>query len=512
MNSLANKLVYAALLALFVSLAYGLDYLYLTDEEMTSWGERIKFRHGDTLDGIVRSNSQIAIAQNPVFYDHVITTANDFWHGIGYDPQFLGPPPTFNAPPVFIPMDINTLRSHSNYFLAMEMNKTVMLDFRGGTAYAYTWERGTPFDSSDFQIIQWTDHCRIFSDSPIRVKGRITGQVTVGSSSSIEIEDDIRYSDSDSLTGITPATSTNFLALASGGDIKIRNTPANGRENSNGLGYNQTDHRFTSIVITAALYALGGGFTFENQNDTDSGYVCDCTPDDRGTIYLYGGVVQRRRGYLHRSTRNSTGYMPHFRFDSRLRFWNDGVLNPSEYPTTPDTLDFGDIVIGATEWDTLHVVIGIPSSLGAVYATSSFHALRIDPLYGTHFVIPVSITPTQARIYWGVLNVSTSYHYYQIVLRARGVPGMNAAPIDLTAYPNPFNLSTMLRYSISEPGPVKIVLYDVLGREAQRFESFAETVGEHSVQIDASNLGSGVCFAHLTASGQRVTQKLLLVK
>jgi hypothetical protein len=135
----------------------------------------------------------------------------------------------------------------------------------------------------------------------------------------------------------------NYVGIVSEGDIKIANTWANGSERSSGLGRNQTNQNLTSIAITAAVVALGrnetlftGSFTFENQNDTDSGYVCTpcgCTSNPGGDPpNCAGGPYQgdRRgrsicgfdnattRGYVHRSCCGGTGYLKRYRYDERF--------------------------------------------------------------------------------------------------------------------------------------------------------------------------------------------------
>ncbi|MBU1984273.1 DUF4900 domain-containing protein, partial [bacterium] len=71
MNRLQRILLFGLMLGALVGAAQALNYLWLSDEEMTVFGDRIKFWHGDTLDGPVHSNSQIAIMQDPAFFDHV---------------------------------------------------------------------------------------------------------------------------------------------------------------------------------------------------------------------------------------------------------------------------------------------------------------------------------------------------------------------------------------------------------------------------------------------------------
>jgi hypothetical protein len=327
---------------LYVETRNFVDYMYLTGKERTRFGDYIKFWHGDTLMGRVHSNDTIAIMQDPVFYGLVSTTAPDFWHGTGYNPHFYGPRPVFRAKMVLIPDNAENLRSgaalQGNFVASSNPPKTVRAYFTGSAVHMYRWPTGSEFDPRDNWIIdiaqggaEVTGTC-IFVDGPLEVlgdtlhDGAFTGKVTIGSSQNLRILDNIRYVSSAFPLGTTPLTSNDVLGLVSEGDVKIANTPANGRANSGfpcgQSGSAQNDSRRTDITITAAIVALGESFTFENQNDPDSGYVYNCGngggPDDRGTIYLFGSVTQARRGYVHRSTQTSTGYLKQYQYDTRL--------------------------------------------------------------------------------------------------------------------------------------------------------------------------------------------------
>ena len=514
MNTVKNTLLFLLLSAVFVGAAQAISYVWFTDEEMTPFGDRIKFRHGDTLYGPVHSNSQIASMEDPVFYDVVSTTECDFWCGASAQPMFLGPAPVFRAARMAVPRwpesVQNTAVQQGNFFAWS--GSMAMLVFTGDYITVYRWPVGVPFDSTGVcQIIVVTHPTCLFFDCTVRVKGIVSGQVTLGSSQQIQIEDDIRYADADSLTGATPITSQNLLALVAADDIKIRNTPANGRWNSGGLGLAQPNRNLTSVVITALLYAVSS-FTFEQQNDPDSGYVFDGAPDNRGTIYLYGGVYQMRRGYVHRSNLGSTGYLNRYRYDQRLRTMLPFGLRDALAPGTTDTLDFGEVAFGTTVWDTAQVYTYFPGTLGSVYASYPFWAVRTPPFEGNHFVIPVRFTPPGIAQYRGFLSVATQEHYYQIPLVGRGVPPEGAGILVMNVAPNPFNLVTTIRYVLPEPAAVKITLYDILGRSARQLDVPPQSAGDHSLMLNASGLASGVYFATIEAAGQGATHKILLLK
>ncbi len=308
---------------LYVSVRNFADYMYLSNYERTNFGDQIKFWSEDTLNGRVHSNDTIAIMGRPVFYDVVTTHAPEFWEGVGYNPEFHIPP-IFRAPIVQIPEFAENLRTFATNYYAPGNNKQMRIRIIGALADVWTWDLGVAFDSTEAQHDQiplgGSDKC-IFTETPLEFWGfDITGSVTVGSAQLVRLMDDVRVGGG---TSGTPeyrvlSSNTNYVGIVSEGQVKIANTPANGRENSNGAGFSQGNPALTDIVINAAIVALGESFTFEQQNDLDSGYVSSTIPDDRGTIYLYGSLTQLRRGYVHRTNNQSTGYAKQYRYDSRF--------------------------------------------------------------------------------------------------------------------------------------------------------------------------------------------------
>jgi len=79
-------------------------------------------------------------------------------------------------------------------------------------------------------------------------------------------------------------------------------------------------------------------------------------------------------------------------------------------------------------------------------------------------------------------------------------------------YPNPFNPTTDIKFSIPKSGVVKIVVFDILGREVRTLVNEFRQTGEYNISFDASNLASGVYFYRLEANDFTQTKKMLLIK
>ena len=83
----------------------------------------------------------------------------------------------------------------------------------------------------------------------------------------------------------------------------------------------------------------------------------------------------------------------------------------------------------------------------------------------------------------------------------------------LSAYPNPFNSTTQIRYTVPQSGRVSLTLYDLLGREVRVLTDDVMTAGDHRAALDAGDLASGIYFIRLSGAGEReITRKLLLVR
>jgi hypothetical protein len=82
----------------------------------------------------------------------------------------------------------------------------------------------------------------------------------------------------------------------------------------------------------------------------------------------------------------------------------------------------------------------------------------------------------------------------------------------LQNYPNPFNPTTNIKFSLPNTGLVKLVVFDVLGREVATLVNEVKSAGNYTADFDASTLSSGVYFYRLESGNFTETKKMLLVK
>jgi len=84
-------------------------------------------------------------------------------------------------------------------------------------------------------------------------------------------------------------------------------------------------------------------------------------------------------------------------------------------------------------------------------------------------------------------------------------------------FPNPFNQSTMIRFSVPIPVQVDVMVYDMNGREIIRLMSANVEAGYYSVMWDGKNsigavVGSGIYFYAVTAGWYREVGKMVFLK
>lgn len=79
-------------------------------------------------------------------------------------------------------------------------------------------------------------------------------------------------------------------------------------------------------------------------------------------------------------------------------------------------------------------------------------------------------------------------------------------------YPNPFNPTTMIKFGIPESGFVMMNIYNILGEIVLQPVNGNFNAGTYSVEIDGSDLPSGMYIYTLRTSSTSITKKMMLLK
>jgi hypothetical protein len=79
-------------------------------------------------------------------------------------------------------------------------------------------------------------------------------------------------------------------------------------------------------------------------------------------------------------------------------------------------------------------------------------------------------------------------------------------------YPNPFNPTTKIQYQLPTGSNVKVVVYDVLGKEVSVLVNEYQNAGSYTTNFNASNLASGIYFCRMEAGNFVKVNKMILLK
>ncbi|MFA6979188.1 MAG: T9SS type A sorting domain-containing protein [Ignavibacteriaceae bacterium] len=79
-------------------------------------------------------------------------------------------------------------------------------------------------------------------------------------------------------------------------------------------------------------------------------------------------------------------------------------------------------------------------------------------------------------------------------------------------FPNPFNPSTSISYSLPKAGVVTLAIFNTLGQKVKEVVNGFQEVGNYTVSINASDLSSGNYIYNINLNGQSINKKMLLLK
>ena len=93
-----------------------------------------------------------------------------------------------------------------------------------------------------------------------------------------------------------------------------------------------------------------------------------------------------------------------------------------------------------------------------------------------------------------------------------------ASGLQLTAFPNPFNPSTTLRYYLPEAANIRMAVYDLAGRQVRILEvGIHREAGWHLLQWNGrdgagNRLASGIYLIRLSMGSESTSRRVVLLK
>ena len=140
--------------------------------------------------------------------------------------------------------------------------------------------------------------------------------------------------------------------------------------------------------------------------------------------------------------------------------------------------------------------------------------IRSPLIYGDGPLIIGSDRPVEQSdlLFYGLIDEVRISNVVRDYLRVDDPESVQPVSFGLSAYPNPFNGSTQIRFSLDRTSATTLVVYDLLGCEVARLMDSRLTAGDHSIVWDASDMPSGIYPIFLTADNLTETRKIVLIR
>ncbi len=144
--------------------------------------------------------------------------------------------------------------------------------------------------------------------------------------------------------------------------------------------------------------------------------------------------------------------------------------------------------------------------------------------YTVDLIVPTGVVSLETRLHVYSTFVGTVYFDDLDVEKISSTTGVKSVSantphiFDLSNnYPNPFNPSTKIEYSVPTNGLVSLFVYNILGQRVRTLANSPMAAGQYSVTWDGRNdagsaLSSGVYFYRLQAGSMAIVKKMLLLK
>ena len=200
------------------------------------------------------------------------------------------------------------------------------------------------------------------------------------------------------------------------------------------------------------------------------------------------------------------------------------VSNPNI--TTPVNINWSKSASGVTyKWkfgapDVTNVILNLASNNNGADTLLTVTPAAVDGILAGLGLNPGDSVVGKWAV-WAFLNGDSlkSAQTFNITFKRNNPTGINQVGTEIPAsfalsqnFPNPFNPSTTIKFSVPKNGFVNLKVYDLAGKEVSNLINENLIAGNYEASFDGSNLTSGVYFYRLQANGFTETKRMTLIK
>ncbi len=118
----------------------------------------------------------------------------------------------------------------------------------------------------------------------------------------------------------------------------------------------------------------------------------------------------------------------------------------------------------------------------------------------------------QMQMFWGWMYLDYLAVPSRILTSVKSLAELPSRFLLEQNYPNPFNPVTTISYSLAKSEHVKLVVYDILGRQVATLVDEKQNAGAYNVPYDANTLAGGVYFYRIEVGTFTQVKKMMLLK
>lgn len=180
-----------------------------------------------------------------------------------------------------------------------------------------------------------------------------------------------------------------------------------------------------------------------------------------------------------------------------------------EIENEPNSAVFSGTITSSTSSSLQLSVPSFSISSNTVFISSSYTQIQSS-----------SVQTGQTVTVWATQNPNGTYSANQVQQTSSAITSVengnkNEVPTSFElkqSYPNPFNPSTNISFSMAHPENVVLKVYNIIGQEVATLINGPMDAGSHVVTFNAANLSSGIYFYQLKAGSQIAIKKMVLLK
>ena len=202
-----------------------------------------------------------------------------------------------------------------------------------------------------------------------------------------------------------------------------------------------------------------------------------------------------------------------------------------KYSQTPLPIPSAPLLVSPVNGATLVVLNPLLDWDNSTYAESYQIQVSTDSLFTSIVYGSIGIPFSEFQIPNNGLNINTTYYWrvnasnvmgtspwstvFHFTTGVTNISGNSELPKEFKLYnnyPNPFNPTTNIKFDIPKSSYVKLIVYDVLGREIKTLVNEKLNAGRYDINWDGSDYPSGVYFYKLATDDYVSVKRMVLLK